>query len=116
MPDFHPFERILTGSWDPDLWRDVTVLVAVSGGADSIALLCGLSAVRKMGPGRLVTAHFNHRLRGRQSDDDEAFVLRTCRRLDVACRVGRSAGRDVPSRPISSEEDAVRQSRSAPDM
>ena len=106
MPEFHPFERNLTGSWEPDLWRDVTVLVAVSGGADSIALLCGLSAVRQKGPGRLVVAHFNHGLRGTESDGDEAFVVQICRHLGVDCRVGRPAGQDAPGRSSQSEEEA----------
>jgi tRNA(Ile)-lysidine synthase len=46
-------------------------VVAVSGGADSVALLRALVAVRT---GPLTVAHFNHRLRGAESDADEAFV------------------------------------------
>ncbi len=50
-----------------------TVVVAVSGGADSVALLdilAGLGELRL----RLVIAHVNHLLRGAESDGDEAFV------------------------------------------
>jgi tRNA(Ile)-lysidine synthase len=64
----------LAGDWPPEQWRDVTVLVAVSGGADSVALLRGLCALRSAGDGRLVIAHFNHRLRGAESAADQTFV------------------------------------------
>jgi tRNA(Ile)-lysidine synthase len=51
------------------------VVVAVSGGPDSMALahlLLGLRSRLAIGP--LVIAHLNHRLRGCESDADEAFV------------------------------------------
>ena len=53
---FHPFETRLAASWPPEDWKDLTVLVAVSGGGDSVALLCGLAAMRLPGEGRLVAA------------------------------------------------------------
>jgi tRNA(Ile)-lysidine synthase len=50
-------------------------VVAVSGGPDSVALLRALVALRGDRPaGPLVIAHFNHQLRGAESDADEAFV------------------------------------------
>jgi tRNA(Ile)-lysidine synthase len=85
---------------------DVTVLVAVSGGADSVALLCGLAAVRKRGVGRLVAAHFNHGTRGTESDADEAFVVRLCAHLGIVCSVGRAEGNTANDHSISSEEQA----------
>jgi tRNA(Ile)-lysidine synthase len=48
--------------------------VAVSGGADSIALLRLLLELRKEIGAVLSVVHFNHRLRGADSDDDERFV------------------------------------------
>ena len=50
-----------------------TVVVAVSGGADSVALLHLLRSLEEC-PLSLVVAHFNHLLRGEESDGDEAFV------------------------------------------
>src|SRR5262245_53440501 len=64
----------LTPAWPPERWRDVTALVAVSGGADSVALLRALLEIRTSGDGRLIVAHYNHRLRGAESDADQAFV------------------------------------------
>ncbi len=92
MPELPTFLQQLTRAWPPEVWRDVTVLVAISGGPDSVALLCGLAAVRLPGSGQLIAAHFNHGLRGEQSDTDEAFVVDLCRRLGISCEVGRAAG------------------------
>ena len=53
--------------------HDDTVVVAVSGGADSVALLDLLAGYGELRL-RLVVAHLNHCLRGAESDADEAFV------------------------------------------
>lgn len=58
-------------------------VVAVSGGADSVALLRSLHALGRP----LVVAHVNHRLRGADSDADEAYVRDLCTTLGVPCRV-----------------------------
>jgi tRNA(Ile)-lysidine synthase len=84
------FAQRLALAWPPAGWRDLTVLVAVSGGADSVALLRGLAEIQLAGPGRLVGAHFNHRLRGADSDADEQFVVELCRSLSQECEVGRA--------------------------
>lgn len=83
----HEFERRLAASWPPTAWHDRTVLVAVSGGADSVALLRGLCAIRMSGPGRLVVAHANHQLRGEQSNADQAFVVELAERLKLPCEL-----------------------------
>jgi tRNA(Ile)-lysidine synthase len=51
-----------------------TVIVAVSGGADSVALLHLLLGIRKQWALDLIVAHLNHSLRGQESNDDELFV------------------------------------------
>ena len=58
-------------------------VVAVSGGADSVALLRSLHACGQ----ELTAAHVNHKLRGADSDADEAFVRDLCATLGVPCRV-----------------------------
>lgn len=65
------------------------VLAMVSGGADSVALL-RLLASGDAGefPG-LSALHVNHGLRGKASDADEAFVVRTCEQFGIACDVVR---------------------------
>ena len=76
--------------------------VALSGGADSLALLLLLWA---HWPGRrekLVALHFNHRLRGRAARGDEVF----CRRLCAALKVRFRPGRWRAARPGASEAEA----------
>ncbi len=60
------------------------LVVAVSGGPDSVALLYALlDPARGTEDGRLVVAHLNHRLRGEESDADEDFVRALHARLTV---------------------------------
>jgi tRNA(Ile)-lysidine synthase len=59
---------------------NVHVVVAVSGGADSTALLVAFSEMHDF---PITAAHINHHLRGAESDDDEAFVRDLCARLNV---------------------------------
>ena len=54
--------------------RGEALLVAVSGGVDSMVLLEGLRRVAPAQGWRLAVAHFNHRLRGTESDADAALV------------------------------------------
>lgn len=63
--------------------RGKTLLVAVSGGGDSLALLYALRHLRRDFDLRLHGAHLNHMLRAAASDADAAFVQDTFRRLDV---------------------------------
>jgi tRNA(Ile)-lysidine synthase len=58
------------------LKRGDRVLVAVSGGVDSVVLLDLLSKLRLSEGLRLRVAHINHQLRGKESEGDEAFVQR----------------------------------------
>lgn len=65
-----------------------TVVCAVSGGADSVALLFGLYLLREKLGIRLAAAHFNHHLRGEESQRDEDFVRTLCDRYDIPLTVG----------------------------
>lgn len=59
-------------------FADAAFVAAVSGGADSVSLLLALKELRdaKKLDLRIVIAHFNHKLRGEESDKDEEFVRR----------------------------------------
>ena len=59
------------------------VICAVSGGADSVALLFALYLLRDKLDVTVKAAHFNHKLRGAESDADEMFVRELCRRYDT---------------------------------
>jgi len=68
------------------------IVAAVSGGADSVAMLHALVELHRGLGFKLTVLHVDHRLRGRSSTADAAFVSRLCRKLDVRCMVVR---RDV---------------------
>jgi tRNA(Ile)-lysidine synthase len=61
------------------------ILLAVSGGADSVALLHAFASLRAAGAldAELVCAHINHRLRGPAGDEDERFVVEQASGLHV---------------------------------
>lgn len=82
-------EKKLRIAWPTECWADVSVLVAVSGGADSVALLRALAALKHGGTGRLLVAHFNHQLRGQESDADEQFVSCLAEELGLRFDCGR---------------------------
>lgn len=88
-----PFLDRLAASWPLERWIDRAVIVAVSGGADSVALLAALVALRRQeaGKGRIVAAHFNHQLRGAESDGDAEFVRSLAKKLGVEVVVGQAA-------------------------
>ena len=64
------------------------VVCAVSGGADSVALLFALYLLKEKLGITLEAAHFNHQLRGEESDRDEAFVRELCDRYDIPLHIG----------------------------
>ena len=63
--------------------RGDRVIVAVSGGPDSVALLSVLHGLAPSWNLTLSVAHFNYGLRGAESDDDAAFVMRLCARFNI---------------------------------
>jgi len=103
-----PLEEQLARSWPPQQWADVTVLVAVSGGPDSVALLRAMHQIRLPGPGRMVVAHFDHGLRGEQGLADSRFVRALSARLDLECAAGRVEAGEVA---MPASEEAARAAR-----
>ena len=65
-----------------------TVICAVSGGADSVALLFAMYLLRDKCKVTVQAAHFNHKLRGEESDRDERFVRQLCEHYDIPLHVG----------------------------
>ena len=63
--------------------RGDRVICAVSGGADSMALLCCLCSLREELGIELSVAHFNHLLRKEASDADERFVKAFCEERNI---------------------------------
>ena len=65
------------------------VLVAVSGGPDSMAMLSLFSSVQPVLHCELAVAHCNFQLRGTESNTDECFVKEYCQSLGLECFVER---------------------------
>ena len=87
------------------------VVVAVSGGSDSVALLRLLCLLRESYHLDVVCAHFNHQLRGAESDADEAFVRELAGSLDVSCETGSDNVGAYASEHHLSLEEAARELR-----
>lgn len=89
-----------------------TVVTAVSGGADSVALLDILVSFRELRL-NLVAAHLNHLLRGAEADADEEFVLKLAGSYGVPVVVKRVDVGEVARTEGRSLEDAGRAARYA---
>jgi len=68
--------------------RGDSIVCAVSGGADSMALLWALYLLKEEWELELSAAHFNHHLRGEESDRDEQFVRDFCAGYGIPLHVG----------------------------
>lgn len=64
-----------------------SILVAVSGGPDSVALLHVLYSLQERYQWKMGVIHINHQLRGEESAQDEAYVKDFCLRLGLPCWV-----------------------------
>lgn len=84
----YPLLAALAERWEADRWQNSTLLVAVSGGADSVALVCACVSLAAARGARVLAAHFNHHLRGEASHADQAFVEGLCLSLDVPLELG----------------------------
>ncbi|HPF69241.1 MAG TPA: tRNA lysidine(34) synthetase TilS [Candidatus Krumholzibacteria bacterium] len=87
------------------------LLVALSGGPDSTALLLGAVLWRDRTGAPLVAAHLNHGLRGEAADRDEQFCRELCARHGVPLRVGRDDPRPVARARGGGLEEAGRHLR-----
>ena len=92
--------------------RGEALIVGLSGGADSTALLDALAWLSRREGFRIVAAHFDHGLRSESAADAEA-CQELCRGLGVTLRVGRADVRARASRDRAGLEDAARRERYA---
>ena len=89
------------------------VVCAVSGGADSVCMLHVLLSLRDTLGITVEAVHFNHHLRGEESDRDDAFVRALCAGLGVALHVGNGDVRARAAQTHESVEEAARALRYA---
>jgi tRNA(Ile)-lysidine synthase len=103
----HPSVR----AWAEAQRADARWAVALSGGADSVALLLLLWAHWPERRERLLALHFDHRLRGRASTGDARFCASLCRALGVPLVSGRWADRPPLGAGLAIPEAAARAAR-----
>jgi len=87
--------------------------VAVSGGADSVALLRLLLELREKLGVVLSIVHFNHKLRGKDSEKDEEFVAALAEKQGLTLHLGRGDVSKKAKREKANLEDAARRARYA---
>lgn len=88
-----------------------TVVVGVSGGADSMCLLHFLVSVRNQLNLNLIVAHINHNLRGEEALRDQNFVENICNNLNVECRVLNADINKISANTGESSEECGRRIR-----
>lgn len=91
--------------------RGQKILVAVSGGVDSMVLLHALHSLASKNRWQLSVAHFNHQLRVRASDGDEQFVRQTAAELRLKFFAERADVKAFASRAKLSVEMSARKLR-----
>ncbi|WML36309.1 tRNA lysidine(34) synthetase TilS [Clostridium sp. OS1-26] len=87
------------------------VIVAVSGGPDSICLLHILNVLKEQLQITLYAAHINHCLRGKESDEDEKYVEKFCESLNIEFRSKRVDINELVRKRNISSETAGREAR-----
>ena len=91
--------------------KGASVIVGISGGADSVALLHLLHLFAEERDWSLTAVHIHHGIRGKDADTDQSFVETLCKEWDVPCIV---RSYDVPQEAVRlgmSEEEAGRKLR-----
>jgi tRNA(Ile)-lysidine synthase len=109
------FARRLLREWRQRGWplRGEAALVAVSGGADSAALLLALAELSGAGALGvcLKAAHLDHGLRGERAREDARWVEELARTLGLECVVGRAKVSELASARRDNLEQAARRAR-----
>ena len=89
------------------------ILCAVSGGLDSVCLLHFLHEMSKKEGFRLAAAHYNHRLRGEESEADARFTEELCADWGIPCVAGEGDVAKAAEEEGWSLEEAARNCRYA---
>lgn len=88
--------------------QEQPLLLGVSGGADSVALL---HLLLELGYKNLIVCHFNHQLRGQDSDNDAHFVQKLAQQKELLCELGQENIAERAAREGLSLETAAREAR-----
>ena len=125
--DLRPsFIDLFEQAWPTEHWIDLPIVVAVSGGSDSVALLLALTDLRDRFleanqtaydaasvQGKLTAGHFHHGLRGSDADHDAAFVKSLCEQRGIACEICKLDTQQVKKSSREGWESTLRKKRYA---
>lgn len=87
------------------------VIAGISGGADSVCLLCVLEKLRAIYGLSLVAVHVNHGLRGEAADADEAYVKALCEQKKIPLEIYHIDVNKLAAEKGLSGEEAGREAR-----
>ena len=87
------------------------LLVAISGGIDSTSLLLALQATAQRHHFELHAAHFNHNLRGDESQEDELYCTKLCEESNITLHREVASSSVIVGRGNATSEDALRRRR-----
>jgi len=87
------------------------VLVALSGGADSVCLLSVMHSLKERLGIEVYAAHLNHMIRGEEAERDEQFAKKLCEFLGVRCFVKHTDVPEIAEKEGLSVEEAGRKAR-----
>ena len=105
----HDFVQKLEDSWPLESWHGTRILLCVSGGADSIALLNALSQLHSNPADSIFAVHVNHQWRGDDSIADAQFVAQACEAVSVSLTT--ISASDYPELSQERTEQAARELR-----
>lgn len=105
-------QKILKAINQYKMLENVTeITVALSGGADSVALLYALNSLKNELGFKLYAAHFNHKIRGKEAEYDQQFVTLKCKELGIELFIGSADVLDFANKNNMSIELAAREKR-----
>ncbi len=88
-----------------------SILVAFSGGADSVCLLDVLNRIKKANKFKIYAAHLNHGIRGAEADTDQKFAEDFCQKIGVRCFSKKADIPTIARKNGQTEEEAGRNAR-----
>lgn len=106
-------DQLATGYATAGVTPSAGLVLAVSGGADSMALLYGTLQIPEFPPEKITVAHVDHALRGSESTGDASFVQQISQHLGVACKVLRLQEGALQRQGKQSLEESARHARYA---
>jgi len=91
--------------------RGSGIVIGLSGGADSVCLLKILKELKNEFELKLTAVHLNHNLRGREADEDQAFVEDLCANWNIELEVFKKDVNEIARKKKISVEEAGRITR-----